>query len=114
MTKYYSTCTDDRGWARWRNRKKILPQLLIDFNHKCHWCDITVVVTPEKCSNQATVDHLKTRRQGRKDYMDGGHVLACHKCNHERGAEECRALTEARSHSKIKHASNYSSQDLAR
>jgi hypothetical protein len=35
-----------------------------------------------------------TKRMGRKEYMEGGHVLSCTRCNHARELEESRQLHE--------------------
>jgi hypothetical protein len=83
---------DSKNWARWRNRKLVLPGLLLAHNRKCHWCQIPVVETAQRRPDQATVDHLKTKRQGRKHYMEGGHVLSCYRCNHKRNNVEMKAI----------------------
>jgi hypothetical protein len=44
----------------------------------------------------ATIDHLKTKSQGRKGYMEGGHVLACRSCNVERNRQEMFEMRNGR------------------
>ena len=70
--------------------------LMIQFDYKCHWCGCEVFRGKQyhAMHNQATIDHLMTKRMGRKMYMEGGHVLACRKCNHRREIEETKELNK--------------------
>ena len=70
--------------------------LMIRFDCKCHWCGCKVFRGKEYHAqhNQATVDHLMTKRMGRKTYLEGGHVLSCSKCNHLREVEETKQLNK--------------------
>ena len=79
-----------------RIKRNLMNNLIIQFDCKCHWCGCEVFRGKEYHSqpNQATVDHLMTKRMGRKRYLDGGHVLACSKCNNDRELEESRQLHE--------------------
>lgn len=95
---------DSKSWARWRNRKLVLPGLLLAHECKCHWCKIPVIETATRRPDQATVDHLKTKRQGRKDYWEGGHVLSCYRCNHKRNNVEMKALGRDLRKLKTQHA----------
>ena len=69
-------------------------RLRLYFRHfgQCHWCGCDVFLkggTPGRTlENTATIDHLKTKLQGRSNFTDGGHVLACQPCNNRRGAED--------------------------
>lgn len=61
-------------------------------NPHCHWCGCLTVLANTHVENQATVDHLYSRYNPAR-YLDRGHdepttVLACYKCNHERGVKE--------------------------
>lgn len=69
----------------------------------CHWCGIeTVSLTHEETKgklpplNMATLDHLHSRLDpARLEAVKPGEcrtVLACWKCNHERGREEQKRL----------------------
>jgi hypothetical protein len=75
-----------------RDRQRILRDLFIHHSGKCHWCSCNTSpgVQFNGLSFQATIDHLKTIRQGRKTYRDGGFVLACRKCNGSRNCEEIK------------------------
>lgn len=73
-------------------RRNIFALLYIRHGGKCHWCDIDVRLDKTRTKTQGTIDHLKTMRMGRKNYYDGGHVLACRKCNGDRNSIECKEL----------------------
>ena len=77
-------------------KQKLMNKLIIQFDCKCHWCGCKVFrgIKYHALPHQATIDHLMTRRMGRKEYMEGGHVLACRKCNNVREIEESRQLHE--------------------
>jgi hypothetical protein len=81
-----------RAGAGGKKRQALAEHLFIHFGGKCWWCKCDVVKVNEnlitRLPNQATVDHLKTLRDGRENYFDGGHVLACYTCNTNRGREE--------------------------
>ena len=73
----------------WRTGSKALTiDLYLKQDGLCHWCGRKTFIGGEyhNRANQATIDHLKTKRDGRMDYMDGGHVLACSECNHDKGS----------------------------
>lgn len=73
-------------------RRNIFAHLYTMYNGKCHWCNIDVILpkVTKQPRNRGTIDHLKTMRMGRKNYYDGGHVLACRGCNGDRNTIECR------------------------
>src|SRR5271166_1872268 len=56
----------------------------------CYWCqrDLHFGKIDKNDRTFATIDHLKTKNQGRETYMEGGHVLACRSCNAERNRQE--------------------------
>ena len=67
-----------------RKRKRLADHLFIHHSGKCFWCDCNVERSVKAGPLQATIDHLKTKLEGRENYFDGGHVLACAKCNSQR------------------------------
>ena len=77
-------------------KRNLMNSLIIQFDCKCHWCGCEVFrgKVYHAQHNQATIDHLMTKRMGRKKYLEGGHVLACFKCNNAREKEETRQLHE--------------------
>lgn len=77
---------------------RILTHLMAQFNCKCHWCDCEVFRGKlyRNQTNQATIDHLLTKRMGRTTYMEGGHVLACNLCNEARNILENRILCRSK------------------
>lgn len=78
----------------WRNCNKKVRKLLAEqSNSKCFWCKITVKEYDLKDKenmpdDQATLDHLKSKSKGRKSYEVVPKVLACYKCNRERGRRD--------------------------
>jgi len=56
----------------------------------CFWChrDLHFQKMSKSDRGYATIDHLKTKNQGREDYFQGGHVLAYRACNVERNRQE--------------------------
>ena len=80
----------------YNKKRNLMNRLIIQFDCKCHWCGCEVFRGNQYHAqpNQATVDHLMTKRMGRTEYMQGGHVLSCFKCNHARNVEENKKLNE--------------------
>jgi hypothetical protein len=63
----------------------------------CFWCGRVTDIRTEWLDKSATVEHLYSRRhpkRGRADRHLPSTVLACRKCNTERGAPEARAFDE--------------------
>ena len=79
-----------------KQKRNLMNNLIIQFDCKCHWCGCEVFRGHlyHGRPNQATVDHLMTKRMGRKLYLEGGHVLACRRCNNLRELEESKKLHE--------------------
>lgn len=70
-----------------------------DENPNCHWCGVLTIIMPQHLKkhgpvpdNAATIDHLFSRLDPRRFRshmtMERRHVLACRKCNNQRGAED--------------------------
>jgi 5-methylcytosine-specific restriction endonuclease McrA len=76
-----------------RQKSEIFDILFTRHNGRCHWCN-TVVTFALNTAKEGTIDHLKTIRMGRKNYYDGGHVLACRKCNGDRNTRETKDKNE--------------------
>jgi 5-methylcytosine-specific restriction endonuclease McrA len=80
-----------------RLSKKELRRQLFEQDPHCHWCHcLTVWIEREGGGwyqeNAATLDHLYTRYEMNKRVETGNpFVLACNKCNHDRGAEATKA-----------------------
>ena len=66
---------------------------------RCHWClVVTCLITrnipkgirfnEEPVTNQATIDHLFSKRHGNAQRDKGGVVLACYHCNFQRNNAE--------------------------
>lgn len=69
-------------------------------NPNCHWCGQPTVLTYDggvQPENLATIDHLRSRlhpsRREDAKPQERRRVLACWKCNHERGKAENDALS---------------------
>jgi 5-methylcytosine-specific restriction endonuclease McrA len=87
----------------WRigNRKRKLKQRIIDRDGmNCHWCGAaTEKMTKGQYgrnlpANACTLDHLVPRAHGGSD-SESNLVIACHHCNHKRGApSESPPITE--------------------
>jgi len=75
-----------------RLRRSILKEVFENDKGRCHWCgkELIMPIKGEKrdLATCATVDHLKSMLQGRKDYFDGGHVVSCVRCNQWRNTAE--------------------------
>jgi len=52
----------------------------------CHYCKKDLDFNSTQHELYPSIDHLKTLRDGRKNYMDGGHVISCDFCNKNRDA----------------------------
>ena len=73
---------------------------LFEENPFCHWCGKAVIKLEGEWGrniqpNLATLDHLYSRLHPLRTAPrpnDPAFVLACYKCNHKRGEEECRSL----------------------
>jgi hypothetical protein len=68
---------------------------LMRYDPHCHWCGCEVVYfEPQRRQkvpdNFATIDHVYSRMAGRP--LQGRWVLACSRCNQERGQAEQAAL----------------------
>lgn len=73
--------------------KSDLRRYLWEADPKCYWCEIETVYTEMKGGkfkiNEATIDHYFSKYH-KEDRARWGNpvVLACYKCNHDRGAKE--------------------------
>lgn len=80
------------------NNTKKLRRLLRENGPKCHYCGCTTVPpTPGKASqahNSATVEHIYPKIDLRR-YAEGGNivVIACRRCNSNRGTTEADKMT---------------------
>ena len=66
----------------------------------CHWCGCEVVkgeYDVPSASNTATSDHVVSHAEGGSNSM-GNLVLACYRCNQERGKEQGFWIKQARYH----------------
>lgn len=85
--------TTDPALVKQTTRKNIFLFLFVKHSGKCNWCNVIVSLT-RNTSNEGTIDHLKTKNMGRRNYYDGGHVLACRKCNEDRNVKERTELKQ--------------------
>jgi hypothetical protein len=70
-------------------------------NDRCYWCGRKTIIFKYKRHkkvppNAATTDHLISRLNPLRGNVRGITVLACNKCNHERGVREMRLLHKTR------------------
>lgn len=68
-------------------------KVFFDGKGKCHWCGRRVRLVKAKFlpDDAATIDHLHERNgMGMRESHDV--VLACHKCNHDRGIKHNEEL----------------------
>lgn len=69
-------------------RKRLFEGLVKEFGLICHWCSAPLVRsesgTSRQADNTATLDHVVSRIFGGSDKRDNC-VIACRKCNHDRG-----------------------------
>lgn len=67
-------------------------------NHRCHWCNCETVLLYGHCvplpDHAATLDHLDSRLNPERGTRSGElrKVMACHRCNWERGRDGLLAL----------------------
>ncbi|MDQ3744531.1 MAG: hypothetical protein M3444_09125 [Acidobacteriota bacterium] len=64
---------------------------------RCFWCGRVTDIKTEWLDRSATVEHLYSRRhpkRGRTDKHLPSTVLACKRCNNERGAPEAKVFSE--------------------
>ena len=76
--------------------KRELRRQLFEQDPHCHWCGCLTIWLDQDGGaypdNFATLDHLYTRYEMEKRVELGNpFVLACNKCNHDRGAEATKA-----------------------
>lgn len=80
-----------------RLSKKELRTQLWNQNPYCYWCGIYTKLDERRKGGKlfpdsATLDHLYTKYEMEKRVAYGNpFVLACNKCNHDRGAEATKA-----------------------
>src|SRR5260370_34398570 len=60
---------------------------LFDKDPKCYWCKRQTLLTNRRGPEQATIDHLFSRIDKRRE-TDQSKVLACYNCNHTRALQE--------------------------
>lgn len=88
----------------WRNHKKIRSSLIALFG-KCFWCKIPVRQYPHEevtsfyaigkhPTDEATLDHVKSRYAGRKKGEVTAKVLCCWPCNMKRALEDEKKLKQ--------------------
>ncbi len=87
---------------KWKNQPKLRRENLMKKDPHCYWCGVEVIyyrlIKHEKVpDNFATLDHLHTRYTlAVKRATAGQHkpvtVLACWKCNNERGKKETESM----------------------
>jgi len=84
-----------------RSKRRRLENLWHTDPHCSHCGQLTILVDPQKdrpfYDNEATIDHVYSRLDPRryvpKQKGEVRRILACRKCNGERGGEENRALS---------------------
>jgi hypothetical protein len=89
MNKRIHFILNDLGLLK-RNkyRQRVLAKLYLSQAGKCYWCSCQTLFRVHNHPRQSSIDHLKTKFQGRKTFSDGGYVMACYSCNQKRGREE--------------------------
>ncbi len=72
-------------------KKNLFEALYAHHGGRCFWCSKYVTYgNHNNCALSGTIDHLKTMTMGRRNYYDGGHVLACRKCNGTRNSDDLK------------------------
>lgn len=98
-----------------RKRRWLIRMWLRD--SQCFYChEETVLMMRRKRQiklrqDAATIEHLRSRLHPNRQepaHGDVRWVLACHKCNHQRGREDEAALSIDELHKRSGHASHYS------
>jgi hypothetical protein len=80
--------------SRWKRRRR--RELFAEQQGKCYWCDrpCREVTKSRLPDDAATLDHLFDRFDPRRHMPPQGqkrYVMACHRCNHDRGTARQRA-----------------------